>query len=138
VRFEGYCGPVRRGATWRRRHRWVPPNAQANGGRFSRQCGEAAATREITDVMLREVATRPASLEACTAHRLNGNGPSYAPILDSTATDILAHSGPMPKGHVPTILAVRSRRASLKCKPPYTGRKSEEEEVASTGVYSVL
>ena len=35
--------------------------------------GEFAATREITDIMLREVAARPLSPEACTAMRLNGN-----------------------------------------------------------------
>ncbi len=35
--------------------------------------GELAATREITDIMLREVGARPQSPEACTAIRLNGN-----------------------------------------------------------------
>ena len=35
--------------------------------------GELEPTREITDIMLREVAARPGSPEACTAIRLNGN-----------------------------------------------------------------
>jgi predicted ATPase len=35
--------------------------------------GDVAATREITDIILREVAARPQTPEACTAFRLNGN-----------------------------------------------------------------
>ncbi len=36
--------------------------------------GQLAPTREIADIMLREVAARPDSPEACTAARLNGTG----------------------------------------------------------------
>jgi predicted ATPase len=35
--------------------------------------GQLVPTREVTDIMLREVAERPGSPEACTAARLNGN-----------------------------------------------------------------
>jgi class 3 adenylate cyclase/predicted ATPase len=40
--------------------------------------GNFGATREITDIMLAEMATRPQSQEACTAIRLNGNANWFA------------------------------------------------------------